>query len=209
MKLSLLFNRHNFLYLLTDRSISGLSHQQIARRAISAGIKTIQLREKEMSKKEIFREAVLIREILTKHKVTFIVNDYIDIAMAVKADGVHLGQEDMPVKEARKLIGKNRIIGVSTHSMKQAIEAQESGADYIGFGPMFHTGTKNAGKPKGLKALNQIKKKINIPVVAIGGITCENVNEVIKAGADAVAVASGILSGNIKSNTKKFLDAIR
>ncbi len=208
IKLSLLFNKNNFLYLLTDRSISGLSHQQAVRRAISAGIKTIQLREKEMSKNEIFREALLIREISAEHRVAFIVNDYIDIAIAVKADGVHLGQEDMPVKEARKIMGENRIIGISTHSMKQAIEAQESGADYIGFGPMFHTMTKNAGKPKGLKALEQIKKKISIPVVAIGGITCENVNEVIKSGADAVAVASGILSGNIKANTIKFLDAV-
>jgi len=161
-----------------------------------------------MSKKEIFREALLIRENTVKHKVIFIVNDYIDIAMAVKADGVHLGQEDMPVKEARKIIGKNRIIGVSTHSIKQAVEAQESGADYIGFGPIFHTGTKNAGKPKGPAASALVRKKVHIPVVAIGGITCENVNELIKAGADAVAVASGILSGNIKTNTKKFLDAI-
>jgi thiamine-phosphate pyrophosphorylase len=207
--LSKLFTRQNFLYLITDRSISGLTHIQVVQKAISAGIKTIQLREKEMSKKAIFDEAVLVRQLTLKHKVTFIVNDFIDIAMAVNADGVHLGQEDMPAKEARKIMGRNRIIGISTHNLKQAVEAQESGADYIGFGPMFHTGTKDAGHPKGTKKLRAIKKYVKVPVVAIGGITLENVNEVLKAGADAVAVVSGILSGNIRKNAGKFFDSVK
>ena len=162
-----------------------------------------------MSKKAIFDEAVKIRKLTLKHKVTFIVNDFIDIAMAVNADGVHLGQEDMPVEEARKIMGRNRIIGISTHNLKQAVEAQESGADYIGFGPMFHTGTKDAGHPKGTKKLRAIKKYVKVPVVAIGGITLENVNEVLEAGADAVAVVSGILSGNIRKNAGKFFDSVK
>lgn len=207
--LSKLFPGQNFLYLITDRSISGLSHIQVVRRAISAGIKTIQLREKVMSKKAIFDEAVIIRKLTLKHKVTFIVNDFIDIAMAVNADGVHLGQEDMPVEEARKIMGRNRIIGISTHNLKQAVEAQEAGADYIGFGPMFHTGTKDAGHPKGTRKLREIKKCVKVPIVAIGGITWENVNEVLEAGADAVAVVSGILSGSIKKNTGKFFDSVK
>ena len=140
--------------------------------------------------------------------MTFIVNDYVDIAFAVNANGVHLGQEDMPVKEARQIMGKRKLIGISTHTLNQAINAQEAGADYIGFGPMFHTETKDAGHPRGIKALRGIKKHIDIPIVAIGGITWENVNEVLNAGANTVAVASGILTGNIKVNFNKFMEAV-
>jgi len=132
------------------------------------------------------------------------VNDYIDIALAVNADGVHLGQEDMPVEEARRIMGRKKIIGISTHSLRQAKEAQDRGADYIGFGPMFHTSTKDAGRPKGLKALSRIRQHIKIPIVAIGGITWENINDVLDAGADACAVASGVLSGDIKTNVRMF-----
>ncbi len=196
------------IYLLTDRTISGLSLTQITRRAVSAGIRTIQLREKQMSKRDLYKEALKMRDITLQHDVQFIINDYIDIALAVDADGVHLGQEDMPILEARKIMGSKKIIGVSTHSLRQAVRAQNEGADYIGFGPMFPTTTKDAGRPKGLKRLASIRKQVDIPIVAIGGITWENVNEVLNAGADYVAVASGILSGNIKSNTGKYLKAI-
>ncbi|GBD95650.1 thiamine-phosphate synthase [bacterium BMS3Abin06] len=199
---------NNPLYLITNRKISGLTHTRIARRAIAAGIKTIQLREKHLPKKEIYKEALSIREITGRHKVTFIINDYIDIALAVDADGVHLGQEDMPLKEAGKILGKKKIIGISTHTLRQAIEARDAGADYIGFGPMFHTTTKDAGRPKGIKALREISKHVNIPVIAIGGITWDNVNEVLNSGADAAAVASGILSGDIKANLKRFFEAM-
>jgi thiamine-phosphate pyrophosphorylase len=199
---------HNPIYLITDRTLSGLSHSQIIRQAIAAGIRTIQLREKQLSKKELYREALSMRSLTLKHKMTFIVNDYIDIALAADADGVHLGQDDMPIKEARKIMGKEKIIGISTHSLKQAISAVEAGADYIGFGPMFQTSTKDAGSPKGLKILKEIRKHIKIPIVAIGGIKPENVSSVLEAGADAVAVMSAILKGDIKENTDKFLSAI-
>lgn len=178
-------------------------------KAINAGIRTIQLREKNMTKKELYKEALSIRKFTLKHRATFIINDYVDIALAVNADGVHLGQEDMPIREARKLLGENKIIGISTHSMKQAVDAQRAGADYIGFGPIFKTTTKNAGKPKGTKSLIEVKKHIKIPVVAIGGITIDNVSEVFKSGADAVAVATGILSGDIKKNTQGFYQQIK
>jgi thiamine-phosphate pyrophosphorylase len=203
------FTKANFLYLITDTGIANLSHTQIARRAIAAGIKIIQLREKYMSSKDIYKEAVTIRDITRRHKVIFIINDYIDIALAVNADGVHLGQEDMPIQEARKIVGRRKIIGVSTHGLKQALKAQDAGADYIGFGPMFHTTTKYAGRPRGIKALREIGKHITIPVVAIGGITWDNINEVLNAGADVAAVASGLLSGDIKTNVKKYLNAIK
>jgi thiamine-phosphate pyrophosphorylase len=168
----------------------------------------IQLREKNLSKKEIYNAAISIRNITIKHKIVFIVNDYVDIALAVNADGVHLGQEDMPVEEARKIMGKGKLIGISTHSLDQASKAHDAGADYIGFGPMFHTKTKDAGNPKGINALRQVRMLIDIPIVAIGGITWENVTDVLNSGADAAAVASAILTGDIKANVEKFMAAI-
>ena len=105
-------------------------------------------------------------------------------------------------------LGRQKIIGISTHTLRQAMEARDAGADYIGFGPIFHTTTKDAGRPKGIRALREIRRHINIPVVAIGGITWDNVNEALNSGADAAAVASGILSGNIKTNLERFFEAI-
>ena len=199
-----LFPKDRKIYLISDRNVSALSHAKIASIAVSLGIRTIQLREKQMSKRAIFEVAVDIRKITAAHGATFIVNDYIDIALAAGADGVHLGQEDMPVNDARKIMGRGKIIGISTHTLRQAVRAQESGADYIGFGPMFHTTTKNAGSPKGLGALRKIRNHITIPIVAIGGITRQNINEVLEAGADACAIASGILSGDMKKNISSF-----
>jgi len=207
--LNRLFRADRRLYLITDTVISGLQHIHIAHLAITAGIKTIQLREKIQTRREIYKEALLLRSLTRKHGATFFINDYVDIALLVDADGVHLGQEDMPIKEARRILGENKIIGISTHTLKQAIKAQSEGADYIGFGPIFHTTTKDAGRPKGIKALIEVKKHIKIPVVAIGGITLENAHEVLKAGADAIAVVSGILSGDIKANIKGFLSIIK
>jgi len=203
-----LFMKGRRLYLITDRTISGLTHTEIAKRAIHAGVRIIQLREKEMSKKELCKEALIIRNLTLKHNATFIINDYVDIALVANADGVHLGQDDMPVKEARKVIGRYKIIGVSTHTLRQAIDAQNSGADYIGFGPVFKTKTKDAGKPKGIKYLIEIKKHIKIPVVAIGGITSENALAVLNRGAEAIAVISDILKGDIKVNIKRFMSLI-
>ncbi len=200
-----LFPKDRIIYLISDRNVSALSHARIASIAVSSGIRIIQLREKQMSKREIFEVAVDIRKITAGHGATFIVNDYIDIALAAGADGVHLGQEDMPISDARKVMGRGKIIGISTHTLRQAVLAQESGADYIGFGPMFNTTTKNAGSPKGLRALRKIRNHITIPIVAIGGITRQNINEVLEAGADACAIASGILSGDMKKNINGFL----
>lgn len=211
-----LFTGNSKLYLIADssacpadRAVSGKSLEKIAARAITAGIGIIQLREKNMTKKDLYKEAAALRLMTLKSGVTFIINDCVDIALAVNADGVHLGQEDLPIAEARKVLGKNKIIGISTHSLKQAIDAERAGADYIGFGPIFRTATKDAGKPKGSKSLIEIKKHIKIPVVAIGGITTKNVSEVLENGADAVAVASAILTGDIRDNIKKFLSVIK
>ena len=203
------FNRVRLpVYLITDRVISGLSHVQICRLAMKSGIRIIQLREKLMSKKELHREALALRALTRRHRAIFIVNDYIDIALCADADGVHLGQEDMPLEEARKIMGKKKIIGISTHSLKQAFAAEKGGADYIGFGPMFHTSSKDAGSPKGLNALRELRKHIKIPIVAIGGIASQNILSVLDAGADAAAVMSAVLKGDIKENTEKLLRAV-
>lgn len=199
-----LFGKERRLYLVTDTAASGLSHLQTVHIAISSGIKIIQLREKYLSKKDIYQEAFSIRTLALRCGVTFIINDHIDIAIAVDADGVHLGQEDMPIEEARKIMGKRKIIGISTHSLNQALDAEASGADYIGYGPIFNTFTKDAGKPKGITSLTKISEHVKIPIAAIGGITHDNVREVLSCGADAVAVASAILSGNVRDNIKRF-----
>ena len=204
-----LFINDRTLFLITDRTTSSLNLTEITQRAVSAGIKTIQLREKNMTKKELYKEALSVRKFTLKHRAAFIINDYVDIALAVNADGVHLGQEDMPIREARKLLGENKIIGISTHSLKQAVDAQRAGADYIAFGPIFKTTTKDAGSPKGIESLIEIKKHIKIPVVAIGGITAGNASLVFETGADAAAAVSGILTGDIKTNTRKFLSIVR
>ncbi|MBA3071153.1 MAG: thiamine phosphate synthase, partial [Nitrospirae bacterium] len=161
--------------------------------------------EKDKARRDIYREALMLRKLTDKFGAVLIVNDYTNIALAVNADGVHLGQSDLPIKEARKIFGGKKIIGISTHSIEEAIAAEKGGADYIGFGPVFHTKTKNAGAPKGIAMLKEIKKHVKIPVVAIGGINTENLKSVLDSGADAVAVASGILSGDIYDNINLFL----
>jgi thiamine-phosphate pyrophosphorylase len=123
----------------------------------------------------------------------FIVNDHPDIAIAVDADGVHLGQDDLPAEEARKLMGSGRIIGVSTHSIAQARAAESVGADYVGFGPVFPTETKDAGPLQGIGALRQVRSAVTVPIIAIGGIRSGNIGDVLAAGADGAAVISAIL----------------
>jgi thiamine-phosphate diphosphorylase len=156
----------------------------------------------------MYEESIRLMGIAKKFKATLIVNDHPDIALAADADGVHLGQDDLPVKEARKIMGKNRIIGISTHTVEQARNAGRDGADYIGFGPVFHTTTKDAGRPMGIEMLREIKRQVQIPVIAIGGINAENIRPVLETGVDAVAVSSAILRGDIEENAKRFLSII-
>lgn len=196
------------LCCITDRSASPLSPEDMTTRALEAGVRWIQYRDKERSRRLIYEESVKLRRITRAFRAVLIVNDHADIAYAVDADGVHLGQDDLPLSEARKIM-KRKIIGVSTHSLEQAREAGDKGADYIGFGPVFHTSTKDAGEPQGLSMLGEIRREMTIPVVAIGGITPGNVRSVLAEGADAVAVASALLSGDIGKNAGMFLDIIR
>lgn len=174
---------------------------------LKSGIRWIQYRGKGKTKKEMFNKASRLREITKNFNACFIINDYADIALAVDADGVHLGQKDLPLKEARNILG-NKIIGISTHNLNEAIDAEKDGADYIGFGSIFPTTTKDDAVVQGLDALRNVKGSVNIPVIAIGGINTDNVRYVFDAGCDGVAVSSGLLAGNIKENAEKFLSVI-
>jgi len=140
-------------------------------------------------------------------KACLIINDYADIALAVEADGVHLGQDDLPLREARSIMG-NRIIGISTHSVQEALEAERDGADYIGFGSIFPTATKEV-VPRGVDGLRAIKTAATIPVIAIGGIRPDNALSVFETGCDGVAVSSGLLDGDITMNAQRFLALFR
>ncbi len=189
---------------ITDRKYSDLPLYDMIDVVLRAGVKCIQYREKYLSRREIYANAVTLRELTRLFDATLIINDHADIALAVEADGVHLGQDDLPLKEARKIMG-SRIIGISTHNLDQAKEAELGGADYIGFGPVFHTTTKDAGTPKGIDIIRLVKEHVSIPVVAIGGISLDNVSSVIDAGADAIALATAICKGDIAANTENFI----
>jgi thiamine-phosphate pyrophosphorylase len=197
------------LCFITDRKACKLSCEEMTLKVLRAGLKWVQYRDKEKSRREIYEEAIRLRKLTKDFNAVLIVNDYADIALAVDADGVHLGQDDLPIRETRKIMGSNKIIGISTHSLEQAKEAEKDGADYIGFGPIFHTVTKNVGSPKGTDMLQEIKRHVQIPVIAIGGINLENIKLVLDTGVDAVAVASAILSGDIIENTTRFMDIIK
>lgn len=184
------------------------SNEEAVLTVLRSGILWIQYREKDTTRKKMFYKALRLREITKEFNACFIVNDYADIALIVDADGVHLGQEDLPLKEARKILG-DKIIGISTHNLHEAIEAEDGGADYIGFGSIFPTATKNNVVIQGLDELRKVKLAVNIPVIAIGGINTDNVKSVFDAGSDAVAVSSGLLRGDIIDNAEKFLYLIK
>jgi thiamine-phosphate pyrophosphorylase len=189
---------------ITDRKYSDLPLYDMINIILHAGVKCIQYREKDLSRREIYGNAVTLRELTRSFDATLIINDHADIALAVGADGVHLGQDDLPLKEARKIMG-GRIVGISTHNLDQAKEAELGGADYIGFGPVFHTTTKDAGPPKGIDIIRTVKENVGIPVVAIGGISLDNIVSVVDAGADAVALATAICKGDMAVNAEKFV----
>jgi thiamine-phosphate pyrophosphorylase len=196
------------LCLVTERKLCGLTCEEMARTALQAGAGWIQYREKEKTRKEVYHEAMKLRAVTAGYGAALVVNDHADIARAVGADGVHLGQEDLPLKEARRIMG-DRIVGISTHSLSEAVDAERNGADYIGFGPVFVTTTKDAGKPRGVEMLSRIRRAVRIPVVAIGGISQESLPRVLEAGADAVAVASAVLRGDISENVRSFMRILR
>lgn len=161
---------------------------------LGAGVRLFQYRNKTGSRRDILDAAARLAQAVHAAGAVLIVNDHPDIALASGADGVHLGQDDLPVEEARRLCGGNLLIGISTHSREQAVAAAAGGADYLGFGPLFPTVTKDAGPAQGRERLRMVKDAVAIPVLAIGGITVENAAEAVRAGADGVAVISAILA---------------
>ncbi|HTM07943.1 MAG TPA: thiamine phosphate synthase [Verrucomicrobiae bacterium] len=196
------------LYAILDtESLGGRAPLEVLRQFLFAGAKLVQLRAKDVPSKEFFALAQAVREMTRRAGAMLIVNDRADIALSVHADGGHLGQEDLPLAAARKIAGGKLVIGVSTHDLAQAKEAEAGGADYIGFGPIFGTATKQTGySPRGLDMLREVKKAVKIPVVAIGGIKEANVAEVWKAGADSAAIISDLMGAeDVKEKVGKIL----
>jgi thiamine-phosphate diphosphorylase len=180
------------LYLITEKTPQK-SHQEIVSEAIKGGIKFVQLRDKKISDREFFHLANQIREITQVAKVIFIINDRVEIAAKVGADGVHLGQQDLGVKEARKILGSDKIIGVTCKNFHQAEQAEKEGANYLSFGPIFPSPTKpSAGPILGLDFVPLAKKKFQLPIYGIGGITLERIPACFHAGLDGVAICSAL-----------------
>jgi thiamine-phosphate pyrophosphorylase len=181
------------LYAITDTELSNCSHVEIVERLLAGGARLIQLRDKEASAKDMFEVARSCLTLTRAAGATLIINDRVDIAMAADADGVHLGQNDLTVAEARALLGPSKIIGLSTHSVAQVEAALVTSANYIAVGPVFPTTTKlNPDPVVGLELLRQARRLTSLPLVAIGGITLETACEVLAAGADSIAVISAL-----------------
>jgi thiamine-phosphate pyrophosphorylase len=196
------------LYVILDPSVCpDRSLTDVLKEAAAAGARLFQYRNKSASMKEAYAEALLLRKVALDAGVTFIVNDRCDLALAVDADGVHLGQEDLSLNLARKVMGPDKLIGISTHNPDQVREATVGKPDYLGFGPIFKPGSKQDHDPVvGLEGLRAIRKLTSLPVFAIGGIQIDHAREVMRAGANGVAIISAILMAqDIRHAVKSFL----
>jgi len=185
------------LYVIIDTdALKGRSHVEVTTEVIRGGARIIQLRDKTMYKKELLSIAQEIRTLCTEQNVLFIMNDYLDIALAAEADGLHVGQKDLPVKVARELLPVDMILGCSVTTLEQAVSAEADGADHIAVGSIYPTPTKETAKVVGLETLRQVRQKTPLPLVAIGGITRDSIAEIRAAGADSAAVISAVLGAN-------------
>ena len=199
------------LYVVTDSDLSkGRTDAEVARLAYEGGADAVQLRMKHSDGREMLEQALEIRKVADEYCRFFFVNDRVDIAMASGADGVHLGQSDIPLEVARDLMGETAIIGISVGNVEQAVAAAEGGADYIGIGAIFNTSTKpDAKQGVGLGAIYEIRQAVDIPIVAIGGINRGNIQDVVRAGADAAAVVSAVVAqDDIRSAAHELRDLI-
>jgi thiamine-phosphate pyrophosphorylase len=190
-------------YFITDAELSLAGDRSDVKAAAQAGVPAVQYRRKYGTTLEMIKEALILKKLCGT--TVFLINDRVDIALAAEADGVHLGQDDLPYSLARKLLGR-RVIGLTVHNVREAREAQAAGADYLGVSPVFPTRTKqDAGKPAGIELVRRIRKEVRIPIVAIGGITLANAPAVIAAGADAVCAISAVVSKkNVRAEIDKF-----
>ncbi len=184
------------VYLVTDSKLSrNRSNLEIVRAALAGGVTFVQYREKDASTRVMLEQSRILRDLCRDHGIPFIVNDRVDVALAVDADGVHVGQDDMPLFTARGLMGPHKIVGVSAGNLVEAQAAEADGADYIGASPIFATPTKpDAPKPVGMGGLSDLARSVSIPVVAIGGLNASNAGQAILAGAAGVAVVSALVS---------------
>ena len=186
------------LYLVTDRSLSkGRATAEVVREAVAGGVTWVQLREKACGTREFLDEARAVKAVLQGTGVPLIINDRVDVALAVGAEGAHLGQQDMPISDARRLGPPGWIIGISAESVEDAVRAEGEGADYVGVSPVFATPTKtDHAPPLGLDGLRRMRAAVKLPLVAIGGIHAGNAREVVRAGADGLAVVSAIVAAD-------------
>lgn len=186
------------LYVVTDRSqTNGRELTWVLEQALDGGVKAIQLREKDLGGRDLFNLADAVRKLTARYDAKLFINDRIDVALAVAADGVHLGNASIPIATARRLLGPDQLIGASVHALAEAQRAAQAGADFIVFGPVYFTPSKAPyGAPQGLAPLRQVVEKISRPVYAIGGIKLENIGEVMATGARGIALISAIASAN-------------
>ncbi len=191
-------------YFITDSKLSRAGNVSDMQNAVAAGVEVVQYRRPDAPASELFAEAAILRKLC--RRTLFLINDRVDIALAVEADGVHLGQNDLPFPAARKLLGQGKIIGLTVHSLDEARQAEAAGADYLGVSPIFTTQTKaDAGPPAGIQLIRQIRSAVKIPLIAIGGINLANAPEVIQAGADGLCAISAVVSReNVRAEIEKF-----
>ena len=197
------------VYLITNTELQQqFSHAELARQAVEAGVRLVQYRDKQASGHEALAQVREITKVTRSSNTLCIVNDRCDWALAGGADGVHLGQEDLPAAPARRVLGDDTMIGRTAATLEEALQAEEDGADYVALGHIFPTDTKKKEyAPRGVEMLREVCRKVSLPVVAIGGITLENAPEVIAAGADCIAVCSAVCSANHPAReAKKFVD---
>lgn len=199
------------LYLVTDSDIlEGRDFYNCIEEALKGGVTILQLREKDASGKEFLERAIKLRELTKKYNVKFIINDRVDIAMVCNADGVHVGQSDIPANKVRELIGEDKIVGVSARTVEEALIAKENSADYLGVGAMFTTTTKLDAKSVSIEKLKEIKKAVDLPIVAIGGLSLNNIDKLKVCNVDGYAVVSAILGApNIKLECEKWIEKIQ
>jgi len=194
------------LYLVTDRGLMSTSTlEEATEQAILGGVTLVQLREKNATSLEFYNLAINIKKVTDKYNVPLIINDRVDIALAVNADGVHIGQSDLPASVVRGIIGNKKIVGVSASTVEKAVKAEKDGADYIGVGAVFQTQTKEIANSVSIEMLKQIRNRIVIPMVAIGGIKLENISHFKGTDIDGISVVSGIISSpDIKTTASEY-----
>lgn len=195
------------LYLVTDRRLARCrATLDIVKAAVRGGVTCVQLREKTCSTREFIQEAAAVKQFLKSAGIPLIINDRLDVALAVGADGIHLGQKDMPLLTARAIAGNRLVIGISAESVADAVEAEKNGADYLGVSPIYDTPTKIDTAPAlGLEGLAEIRRAVSLPLVGIGGLNTENAGEVIRSGADGVAVVSAIVAADDPESASRQL----